>query len=376
MNDSQPHFDSPNQAHSILIIGCGFAGLRFVRACDYLRTKHPNLISRITLCDNDSRKLDRADSGFARYDSVSEALRAEDPSAVVVAVNERMHYDVLSLLGNSRKRVVLCEKPLTDTYAHSKEIERLLRGYPLSMNLVERFSPIIQSFFRWRESHSRLETMRVEAFWGKNRIKDLRPTMGVFSEIIHPLDLIDYLFSLRGWKVADGRCVSSNFSCSDEVLPDSVDVLLEMPGYPAIIRSSFVWEERMRLVNAIMSGGGREIYYATFAFDRPFWDCDSLTICSIDADTGAKQLILSDKCENSDFPLELREVYKISEFVRRSLLHLNRTEPCDQVVELDQIIKLEAILDRINTVVRTSGQVFSHSFNKDLDTTYLPMEQK
>lgn len=364
------HYPAPprsHQPHSILIVGCGFAGQRFLRACDYLRAEHPELISKISLCDTDSRKLDRTGSGFARYNSLAEALRVEDPSGVVVAVNEHAHYDVLSALSSSRKRVILCEKPLTDSYSRSKEIESVLGGYSLYMNLVERFSPILQTFFRWRELHSHVQTIRVEAFWGKNRIKDLRPTMGVLSEIIHPLDLIDYIFSLHDWKVTGGLCMSSDFSCSDEVLPDSVDVLLEMPDFPALIHSSFVWGERRRVVSAILSGGSREIYCVTFEFDRPFWDCDTLTIHSVGPETGAKQIILSDKCDNSDFPPELREVYKISEFIRKSLLHLTGAELCAQIVELEQVIKLESILDRISTIMRSNGLNFSHTFNKVLN---------
>jgi predicted dehydrogenase len=218
------------------------------------------------------------------------------------------------------------------------------------VNFVERYSPIVSDFTDWRKNES-VEILRAEFFWGKYRYRDPRPTMGVLSEIAHPIDLVRALTGLpedTPVDIAEVSMSDSDFSCSDGDVADTVAVVLRM-GSDMLVRghSSFLWEERRRRL--VLHGRRRDhsIFQAVLAFDEPRWDQDRLTVYSIDGASGTRSTVLETQYTNSDFPPELDQIYKVTRFVRESLRHLSDPTAIRNLVTVDGARWVQAIIDEM-----------------------------
>lgn len=338
------------QTLSVLVIGVGRSGGRFVRALNYLeRIGLP--VQVVALCDLNPAPLDTLSAATAIFSDVRVALQAAEPDVVVVCVNEAAHFEVLKAISELAPRaLVMCEKPLTETLEQFIHIERLFAPDTITVNFVERYSPIVSDFTDWRKNES-VEILRAEFFWGKYRYRDPRPTMGVLSEIAHPIDLVRALTGLpedTPVDIAEVSMSDSDFSCSDGDVADTVAVVLRM-GSDMLVRghSSFLWEERRRRL--VLHGRRRDhsIFQAVLAFDEPRWDQDRLTVYSIDGASGTRSTVLETQYTNSDFPPELDQIYKVTRFVRESLRHLSDPTAIRNLVTVDGARWVQAIIDEM-----------------------------
>ena len=220
---------------TVLIVGLGYSGERFFRVFKYFQRFSDKKL-KVIVCDpfvKDSSL--RHEMTF--YSDLEKALRIEQPEVVVVCANEFAHFEILRTLIKYPEITILCEKPLTETIAQTEQLS-ILRNRKLSINLVERFSPICQAFIEWKQSFPEFKVTRVEGFWGKCRVSDSRPTIGVLSEIIHPIDLIDYLVGLDCPTITQIFGIASDYSIhSPKKILDSVDVVFSTVDFPVVIRS-------------------------------------------------------------------------------------------------------------------------------------------
>jgi predicted dehydrogenase len=153
--------------------------------------------------------------------------------------------------------------------------------------------------------------------------------MGVLSEIAHPIDLVRALTGLPETTpvhVDEVSMSDSDFSCLDGHVTDTVSVVLRL-GSDVLVRgySSFLWEDRDRRVVMYGRGGDGSIYQAVLSFDEPRWDQDRLTVYSLDGADGTRSTVLETRYTNSDFPAELDQIHKVTQFVRESLRRI--TDP-------------------------------------------------
>jgi len=350
----------------VLIVGCGFAGIRFFRVLEYLQNQYSDLISLEGICDTNQNKLIEFTNKVKVFSDINEALKI-DPNVIVVAVNEYAHFEVLNQLEKKLegRRLLLCEKPLTETLSQAQNLKKMFSTFDLSLNFVERFSPIIDKFFDWKRQHPNLQPMRVEFFWGKYKIADKRPTMGVLSELSHPLDLIDYLFGFESWEIINVMGLKSNFSPYEESLLDSMDFIIKTENYPIIGHSSFVWSERKREIKVILSNGKSEIYQVVFTFDIPKWDCDKIEIFTINYDKDEKNTELEFAVTNNNFPNELHQVFKVYEYTRCSINAFVNNENVFKIVGYNQAFKIQLILEELqNTLDKTNAMFKNSIFNK------------
>jgi predicted dehydrogenase len=328
----------------VLLIGAGQSGSRFLKALDFLYAEG-KLPSRISICDCDESKLAPHSAHCCTFQSLDRALHDVKPTIVAVCVNEFAHYDVLRRLPREGLAVVLCEKPLAETVLQVEQLDHLARNH-LSINLTERFSPVCDEFRAWWSSQPELQVLRVESHWGKCRLSDSRPTMGVLAEVIHPLDLIDHLFGLDAFSIEQISGLRSNFGPTDEMLLDSLDVVLQSSQFPVVLRSSFLWPERLRTLSVLAIDRRRQRYLIHFAFDHPQWDCDRLEIfLAGDSDFGPKELLHQFSRQTSDYPPQLAGVYKVKEYIRRTLESVGGRD--DRLVGYDQALKLQRWLQEM-----------------------------
>src|SRR5262249_28742925 len=131
--------------------------------------------------------------GLPAYRTVAEGIAAVRPTVVCVTVNESAHAEVLTELAGCPRCLILAEKPLTADLPSAESLRTALAHHAFSMNLVERFSPVVDGYRAWVSDNGPVTVVRAEVSWGKHRLFDPRPTMGVHSELIHGLDLVDHV---------------------------------------------------------------------------------------------------------------------------------------------------------------------------------------
>src|SRR5699024_7845324 len=119
---------------------------------------------------------------------------------------------------------------------------------------------------------------RADFLWEKNRINDYRPTTGVMSEIIHPLDLVQWINFGSALKITNIQGVKSDFSISGNDIPDSVSIIGKLND--AVIKgySSFVSLYIRRELDFVFLDKNNELIFAKISFDTPKWYEDSLMI--------------------------------------------------------------------------------------------------
>ena len=336
----------------LLVIGHGFAGQRFTRAVDSIRDLVPAPLT-LAVTDRDPGRLASVPLGWRVIPprrSFPDPNSGFNPDVVVVAVNESQHFDVLRALPPST-RGVLCEKPLTATLAEAIALRPILAGLTVSINLVERHSPVVAAFREWMAERPYLSPTRAEFFWGKDRVGDPRPTIGVAAEVVHPLDLVDHLIGLDEWTVLSAAGTVSDFAPNSPGQIDSVDLRIQTPKYHLIGHSSFVWPSRHRSLTITLHGGSGASYRAVFTFDEPRWDCDRLAIYRLESAAGQKALVWSRSVSADDFPGRPEQLAKVSEFLRTGLTAVATGSSPDVLVGYAQALKLQRLLDDIESAI-------------------------
>ncbi|MEU9985048.1 Gfo/Idh/MocA family oxidoreductase [Streptomyces sp. NPDC050856] len=252
----------------VLIVGLGYAGSRFRTA--FRNTGEPVSFAHVGRT--------RAATDIPYYDSVPGALAGFRPDVVVVTVPDEAHASVLNEL-SGYEGFVVAEKPLTTSRDDLTSVESALAKVSgFCLDLVERYSEatvLLRDHIR-REG---LELVRAHFTWGKDRINDHRPTSGVPSEIVHPLDLVQ-------WIAGDGREIAldsvlgtrSDFSVSGPEVLDSVALAGRLGTGTVTGYSSFVNITRKREVDFVLRSGTGELVYASAVYDTPVWDADRVRV--------------------------------------------------------------------------------------------------
>jgi predicted dehydrogenase len=328
---------------SVLVLGYGYAGSRFARAIRALERLDPGLVRLAGICDSSAAVRASVEDVpcFAEVDSAVESLR---PDAVLVSVNESAHAHVLGALTRYRPTLVMCEKPLTATLSEAEALPPTIRESALTVNLVERQSPILDSYFEWAATRSGLRPLRVEFFWGKHRVADQRPTIGVLSEISHPLDLVDHVFGFSEFTISQLNGTSSNYTPHHASSVDSLDFVGTADRYPVVGHASFVWPRRHRTLTALLTDATSGLFRVTMDFDSPRWDWDRITIGEADLATGACRPVLECVVEGDPAGHELEGIRKVASFVRASVLATRAVLYGRELVDLNQALKVQRLL--------------------------------
>lgn len=340
----------------VLIVGLGKAGGRFLRSLSYLHEICPAL-EVAAVCDSNASQLDQVESSVVRrFTDLSVALEEIRPDVVCVCVNEVGHFDALKLIAAcSSVRAVLSEKPLTETLEQCEAVIDLLGGRLVCVNFVERYSPVIQDFQEWSVDND-ATVLRAEFRWGKYRFMDPRPTMGVLSEISHPVDLVRILLGAgpEAPMAVHGASGSlSNFSVVDRALLDTIDVDFSIDGIPVRGHSSFLWEGRDRRTVLYGRTGAGALFQAVLDFDRPSWDCDSLRIARMDERLGTREQIFSSRCEKGDFPPEVKHIFKVTRFCAIALRALYQPEHREQLALAEDAWWVQRAIDSFDEAIGT-----------------------
>lgn len=340
---------------SACVIGCGKAGARFIKAINYLHKTGAGIEIKFA-CDTNPLHLESCGvgSGVKKYSDYKNAFTENsDVDFIFVCVNEHAHYEILSYIKDQSIKYlrIISEKPLTETLSQANHISELYKNEDITLNFVERYSPIVSDYHEWKRENN-LAPVKANFFWGKYRIHDPRKTMGVLSEISHPLDLTLYLMDIKpheeiSLEQAIGQ--KSDYSPYKADLIDTVSISLKLKEQFVITgHSSFVWETRRRTISVFLQDSNQVCrYMAVCNFDDPVWDMDNLKIYDIIKSPGRMELVKEFDYGGEDCKQEIFKVNKIYKFILENIANVYQDKKSCNLAYLDQAIYIQSILDLI-----------------------------
>ncbi|MFJ8957412.1 Gfo/Idh/MocA family protein [Streptomyces sp. NPDC102381] len=347
----------------VLIAGMGYAGSRFLTALRSL--DGPQGIGVHLELAYHARHETREDIEY--FASLKQALADFTPDVVIVAVTDSAHAEILTGLAGY-EGFVLAEKPLTslqddlDVVATSLEHTQ---GFAL--DLVERYSDATMALRDYVRRHD-LSLVRAHATWGKDRINDHRPTVGVTSEVIHSLDLLRWVApGTDAIAVRDVVGVTSDFSISGEAVLDSVALTATVGEAPVTVYSSFTNITRQRTVDCTFRAPDGRLVYATAIYDTPVWDADYLRIWR--REQGNEETLCEIDTRRDQVPDHLRAIVKLRRLVADVLHYVQRSEaPQVAFADLTESLQLQRLLNDIERTAHVTGPARYFPHGRDVTT--------
>lgn len=334
---------------NILIIGPGYAGKRYISAFKSLEQEFSDTQFNYAYVASGIKDLP-----FTYYSDIHQALKLHIPDIVVVAVSDGEHAEVLFQL-DGYQGFIICEKPLVNSGDDLHRIQQVLSNTSgFCMDMVERYSEssdYLKNYIR----ENRLELLRANFIWGKDRINDHRTTCGVPSEIIHSLDLIEWVAGSDEHLVLEAAIgTASDFSISGTDILDSVSITARLGDALISGYSSFVNIIRQRTLDFIFSSPEKELIYARLTFDTPEWDNDHLRLWrhTKQGDELIREFVTSfDESEKS-----LKTIRKLRRQVREVIHYvLNGLSPEHAFADLTTSLRLQELLNLIEQKARRIG---------------------
>ncbi|MDA7028183.1 Gfo/Idh/MocA family oxidoreductase [Bacillus sp. CLL-7-23] len=335
---------------NVLIIGLGYAGTRFLQAFTQISTTLDQTINIAYV----NRTKKRSDIPY--FKDVKSAIHQFKPEVVVISVNDENHAEIIKEL-NDYTGFIICEKPLTQPHDDLVALESHLKNISgFCLDVVERYSDATIALKKYVEQHH-LRLVRANFCWGKDRINDHRPTAGVISEVIHPLDLVQWICApYTELKLMGIQGVRSDFSISGSEILDSVTVNGYLEEAVVTGYSSFVNIVRKREVDMVFASPQNKLVYVTMVFDTPMWDIDHLRIWE-KTPTG-EHTLLEMKTTDQDNDPELHTIRKLMKLVKDVVEYvLNRTKPSQQFPGIQTALQLQRLLNTIEYEAKTIGPV-------------------
>ncbi|OAJ33714.1 Gfo/Idh/MocA family oxidoreductase [Piscirickettsia salmonis] len=340
---------------NVLIIGLGYAGTRFLQAFNSINSKLT--LDKINMSYVDKQKI-RDDIPY--FSNIATALLKLNPEIVVVSVTDGAHADILLEL-EGYQGFVICEKPLVNVEDNLSQIAYSLKNISgFCMDMVERYSEttrFLKSYIR----ENQLKLLRANFIWGKDRINDRRPTSGVVSEVIHPIDLIQWIS--RDGKREDSRDhmilknaigTSSDFSISGPMVIDSVAITSQLKQSVITGYSSFVNIIRQRTIDFILESPDKKLIYAHMVFDTPTWDIDSLKIW--ERTNQNDNVIANFTTKFPKAPKELHTIQKLKRLVSDVVEFVTRNKsPQWPFADLAESLSLQELLNQIEYSTQVVG---------------------
>ncbi|MFJ7765861.1 Gfo/Idh/MocA family protein [Bacillus toyonensis] len=324
----------------VLIIGMGFSGQMFLEAFHNISHLYNNDI------DIAYTSRSQKDINLVYYPTIESALELFKPDILVISVNDENHGEVLFSIQNFNG-FVICEKPFVDPNFKLENAEKLLKytsGFCL--NMVARYSQAAR-LLKAYVNENNLKLVRANFLWEKNRINDYRPTTGVISEIIHSLDLVQWINGNSPLKLRHIQGVKSDYSISGDEISDSVSVMGEINGAVVTGYSSFVNLFRRRELDFVFQDASNQLIFAQLSYDTPNWYEDSVKIWT-ETSTQSEELLYFNSLEHEydgDRKIEriINVVKDVTDFV------MLEKEPSFGFPNLKDAVRLQELLNEIDS---------------------------
>lgn len=347
----------------VAIIGFGYSGKRFYEILK-VRQKKQNDIKIVGICDNNPNALTGLNDIFTCTKVEKLFMISKDIDIIIIAVNEKYRFEIFKevLKYKNKFKIIISEKLLTENVEQAEKVLEMYQNFGVFVHFVERFSPVVSDFQKWKKVNH-LTVRRANFFWGKNRLYDKRPTIGVISEISHPLDLVLYLSDAtynEKFEIESGNYVFSNYSLYDIDLLETINVSIKTDNNLFIFgNSSFLWNKRDRRISLFLSNGQDDDikYIANFTFDYPSWDNDKCEIFKVDKlEKNIYKIKEYISTANKDELKGLKKMYSFLEKVIEQLYE-HKTEK-KELPDLKSSVYIQNIVDEILKEAKTLGYHF------------------
>ncbi|KOU35240.1 Gfo/Idh/MocA family oxidoreductase [Streptomyces sp. WM6378] len=336
----------------VLIAGMGYAGTRFLTALRSL--SGPRELGLDIEIAYHARHRTIEDVPY--FATIEGALDAFSPDLVIVAVTDSAHAEILTRLAGYRG-FVLAEKPLTSVHDDLDAVASALRDVSgFAVDLVGRYSQASMALQEYVHRNG-LKLVRAHATWGKNRINDHRPTVGVTSEVIHSLDLVQRL-SLDGsqLRLRDAVGVCSDYSVSGPDVLDSVALTAQLGDAVVSVYSSFVNITRQRTIDCTFRDPEGGLVYAAAEYSNPTWDADQLRIWR---DAGGREETLCEvDTRNDPVPEGFDTIVGLRRIVTDAVRFAHdRQRPVVPFAGIEESVRLQRLLNEIEQKAQLTGPV-------------------
>lgn len=280
-----------------VIIGVGRSGSRFIQASHFI---NPSIgkIDIVGIADTDDLKLKAlVGAGIALENDFRKLLDSVCCDIIIISTTDDTHYDILKYIkeNNVPFEKIICEKPIVVDVEQCDFVKRSFSDEQIYVNFVERYSLAVSELKKFIEENNR-SVSSVSFIWSKYRIKDSRPTVGVTSEITHPVDLACYVAGVDAavtLRSTSSSICESDFAQGGVRRPETILACVDfVDGMLLTGTSSYVRSDRCRTMEFLLSDTASHVTeIAVLRLDNPRWDDDYLDIYNIAP--GASQLDLS-----------------------------------------------------------------------------------
>jgi predicted dehydrogenase len=279
-----------------VVIGVGRSGSRFLRAAQYI---NPSIgkIEIVGVADIDSAKLNAlTETDIILEIDYKKILRDVPCELIIISATDSSHYEILKYIKEQSigYKKIICEKPIVTSERDCQFVRSAFDDGEIYVSFVERYSSAVSVLKNYIHTNGR-SIFSASFVWSKYRIKDSRPTVGVISEITHPIDLACYLGAVK-----DNNDFQLNFSCILEsdyargggLRPETMMVCVEFEGGMVLSgTSSYTQSKRSRTMEFILADEcSKVVEIAVLHLDSPRWDDDDLSIFRIDGETSLPTL--------------------------------------------------------------------------------------
>ncbi|UJF35535.1 Gfo/Idh/MocA family protein [Paenibacillus hexagrammi] len=339
--------------YSVGLIGFGSAGSRFMRSIVH-RQRTVGDVRLDAVCDTNAERLALFESfPIKTYTDVTAMLAENQFDLLIVATNESSHYNVLCDIHRNHRtcKRILVEKLLVENLSLAEKIRSMFRETDIAVHFVERHSPVLRLLKTWM-NEQQVRVSRASFFWGKFRLYDHRPTIGVISEISHPIDLITMLGDIPAgmpFEIMGGSYIFSDFSVSGDQVLDTINVSIKFANDIVVSgNSSFLWSSRRREIQLYLSNESRCVtHLVTLSFDNPRWDVDSCSIYKVNLPDGKSHLVQQWEVTEEDLIEAISCVNKTNLFVNANIEEVSGLGYCEELARLSQSVYIQEIIEAI-----------------------------
>lgn len=333
-----------------VIIGAGNAGTRFLRASQYLSSKFGK-INVVGIAERDSAKLAALEgANFIVENDYKVLLKQVKCDLIIIATNDSLHYDILKYIAdnNIEYKKIICEKPLVTEQDQIEFIRNNFAEDSIAVNFVERYSDVVTRLLEFIDQAKRT-VLNVAFTWSKYRVKDPRPTVGVLSEITHPIDLACYIgrsSSSIPFQIISSSCTESDYVRGGDIRPDSIMVRIKMGNLLVSGTSSYLNSNRHRQMEFLLANQeGIVTELAVLNFDNPQWDDDSLKIYEITNENEKLKLLMNYDTPKNDRK-ERQSIEKICLFLEDVLQDISG-EKSDSLAHQNQALFVQDMVKEL-----------------------------
>ncbi len=362
---------------NMLVMGHGKMGAPHLAALarfgNWMEAQH-GIRLNIGVVDQDPAKLASVPAHIATYPSVDDALYHFAPQqplhGIVAAFNDKYHADAYRAVFAKRPEVsfILAEKPITETIEETRELYPAFASRYVSLNTIINFSPAFDAYNKDKAAleakYGALTPIGYQAVWGKDRTQDARPTIGVRSEAIHALGVVQEVLAQDHLVLNSGSLKAGYLAAGAQDVPFDADLKLQTEKLrtPVDFHCSYELPTQARRVVQYLRSAKGEVFAAEFNFDAVKQErggaLDEISFYKIDPVTGRSQLLSQHTPTSIDtgLPAGLLPNDKIGAWIGRSMTdvldklgRIKPSGPVNSLSHLDKAFALQEVIEGIET---------------------------